>query len=137
VVTVKLNGDPAVADALSVLVKAGAWPTITVRVCVAAGLTPFVAVTVRVVVPVLVGVPDKMAVPLPLSVKVSPAGNVPVSVIAGVGWPVAVTATEPIWLRVKSAAGMLRTGAVAGLTVTARSNVAVLPDALVAWSTTG
>lgn len=73
------------ADALSALVNAGAWPTMTVKVALAAGLTPFVAATVKVVVPVLVGVPDSMAVPLPLSMNVSPAGSAPVSVMEGVG----------------------------------------------------
>ena len=57
-VTVQLNGDPTVAEALSALSKAGAWPTMTDQVVVAAGLTPFVAVMVRLDVPVLVGVPD-------------------------------------------------------------------------------
>ena len=73
------------------------------KVWVASGLTPFAAVIVRLVVPVAVGVPDRVAVPLPLSVNVSPAGSVPVSVIAGVGEPVVVIATEPAWFSVKSA----------------------------------
>jgi hypothetical protein len=82
---VKVNGAPTVADALSALVNAGAWSTITDRVAVAAGLTPFVAVMVKLDVPVLVGVPDSKAVPLPLSMKLSPAGRAPVSVMEGVG----------------------------------------------------
>jgi hypothetical protein len=44
-----------------------------------------VAVIVSSVVPLLVGVPDSKAVPLPLSVKFNPAGSVSVSVIDGVG----------------------------------------------------
>src|SRR5579875_317557 len=36
------------------------------------------------------GVPARVAVPLPLSVKVTPPGRVPVSVSAGTGEPVAV-----------------------------------------------
>ena len=75
-VTVKLNGDPRVAGALVALVKAGAWPTTTVKVWVAFGLIPLAAVMVRVVVPVAVGVPESRAVPLPLSTKLSPAGRV-------------------------------------------------------------
>ena len=43
----------------------------------AAGLIPLLAVMVTAVVPVAVGVPESRAVPLPLSVKVSPAGSVP------------------------------------------------------------
>ena len=44
------------------------------------------------------GVPDSVAVPSPLSAKVTPAGKVPVSLIDGVGLPVVVTvkvAAEP------------------------------------------
>ena len=37
------------------------------------------------------GVPERVAVPLPLLTKVTPAGRVPVSVRAGVGVPVVVT----------------------------------------------
>lgn len=73
------------AEALSALSKAGAWPTMTDQVVVAAGLTPFVAVMVRLDVPVLVGVPDSSAVPLPWSTKLSPAGRAPVSVMEGAG----------------------------------------------------
>ena len=57
--------------------------------------------------PVAVGVPDRRAVPLPWSTKVSPAGRVPVSVMAGVGEPVVVTAKAPAVPRVKSAAAAL------------------------------
>ena len=42
-----------------------------------------------------VGVPATVAVPSPLSVKVKPAGNVPVSVMAAVGEPVVVTVKVP------------------------------------------
>ena len=35
--------------------------------------------------------PDRLAVPFPLSVNVSPAGSAPVSVSAGTGMPVVVT----------------------------------------------
>ena len=37
------------------------------------------------------GVPDSVAVPVPLSTNESPEGNAPVRVIAGVGNPVVVT----------------------------------------------
>ena len=41
------------------------------------------------------GVPDNVAVPFPLSVKVTPLGSAPVSDTAGVGEPVEVTVNEP------------------------------------------
>ena len=51
--------------------------------CVSAGVTPLTAVNVSGKLPPgPVGVPDSRAVPFPLSVKVTPAGNVPVSEIA-------------------------------------------------------
>ena len=68
---------PTVPVAVSALVNAGAWPTTIVKVWVASGLIPLPAVIVMLVVPVAVGVPDSRAVPLPLSVNVSPAGSVP------------------------------------------------------------
>jgi hypothetical protein len=97
-VTVKLKGDPVEAEALSALVIAGLSPTWTVKVWLVV-LTAFVAVIVSSVVPLLVGVPDSKAVPFPLSVKFNPAGSVWATVIEGVGYPVAVIATAPVWLR--------------------------------------
>ena len=41
------------------------------------------------------GVPAIVAVPLPLSVKVTPAGSAPVRVMVGVGPPVVVTEKVP------------------------------------------
>src|ERR1700712_641070 len=86
-VTVKEPEVPAVKVVLVALVKTGGWPTVTVRVWVAFGLTPLPAVRLSGYVPPLpaAGVPDRVAVPLPLSVKVSPAGRVPVLLITGVG----------------------------------------------------
>src|SRR5260370_32314520 len=46
-------------------------------------------------VPVAVGVPLSVPVPLPLSRNVTPAGKAPLSVILGVGDPVAVTLNVP------------------------------------------
>jgi hypothetical protein len=40
-------------------------------------------------------VPLSVAVPLPLSVKVTPFGSAPVFVIEGAGLPLVVTAKEP------------------------------------------
>jgi len=81
---VKLRGEPTVAEALAALVMAGPSPTWTVKVWVVVPMA-FVAVIVSAVVPLLVGVPESRAVPLPLSVKFNPAGGVTVSVIEGVG----------------------------------------------------
>lgn len=41
------------------------------------------------------GVPEIVAVPLPLSVKLTPAGRAPVSVSVAVNEPVVVTENEP------------------------------------------
>ena len=41
------------------------------------------------------GVPARVAVPLPLSTKVTPEGSAPVSLSAGVGNPVVVTVKVP------------------------------------------
>ena len=92
------------------LVNAGAWPTTTVNVCVASGLIPLLAVTLKVVVPVALGVPCSRAVPVPSSVKVSPAGRVPVSVMAGVGEPVVVMATAPVLVQGEVGRGRARDG---------------------------
>ena len=56
-----------------------AWSTVRVKLRVAAGMTPFVALTVIGYVPPVfaAGVPDSVAVPSPLSVNVSPGGSVP------------------------------------------------------------
>ena len=75
--TVKLNPDPTVAVALLALVKAGPVPTTTVMVPVASGSIPLLAVIWRFVDPAVVGVPDRVAVPLPLSVNVRPSGSGP------------------------------------------------------------
>ena len=48
-----------------------------------------------------------MAVPSPLSVKVTPAGSAPVSVRAAVGNPVVVTVNVPAWPTVKVALAAL------------------------------
>jgi hypothetical protein len=59
-------------------------PTVTVKVWVAVPVL-FLAVMVNVDVPPAVGVPEMVAFPLPLLVKVSPAGSAPVSVRVGAG----------------------------------------------------
>ena len=47
------------------------------------------------------GVPLKLAVPFPLFLNVTPAGNVPVAIRNGVGVPVAVTVKLPATPTVK------------------------------------
>ena len=78
------------------------------------------------------------AVPLEFAVNARPVGRVPVSVIVGVGEPVATIATAPAWFSVKDAvAPLVMTGAAAAFTVTVSAKVAVLPDTLVAVIVTG
>src|SRR5579862_7700879 len=91
VVTVKLPELPTTRAALLADVMAGAWLTVRVKDWVASGTTVLVAVMVSGKTPLAVGVPDSVAVPLPLSTKVTPEGSAPVSVRPGVGFPVAVT----------------------------------------------
>ena len=71
--------------------------TVSVKALVAAEPTPLLAVNVMeyaLLVPAA-GVPDKVPVPFPLSLKVTPPGSAPVWVKAGVGAPVAVTENVP------------------------------------------
>jgi len=72
------------------LTGAGA-PTVRVKAWLAGGATPFEAAMVMGYVPLAAAVPDSMAVPLALSVKVTPEGRAPVSLIAEAGMPVVVT----------------------------------------------
>ena len=54
------------------------------------------ALIVMLKVPAAVGVPLRVAVPLPLSLKVTPPGKAPFRVSDGVGEPVAVTVNVPL-----------------------------------------
>ncbi len=74
-----------------------------VKVWVALGLPPFVAVIVNGYVPPVpaAGVPERVAVPSPLSVNVTPVGSAPVSDNPHVGDPVDVTVKVPAWPTVK------------------------------------
>ena len=68
--------------------------TVKENVWVACGLVPVAARSLKVYGPVVTGaVPLKVAVPLPLSVRLSHAGRVEsgATVMAGVGGPIAVT----------------------------------------------
>ena len=97
VVMLNVPAVPIVNEALFALVMAGAWLTVSVKLCCAGEPTPLVAVMVSGYAPPVAadGVPAIVAVPLPLSVKVTPAGSVPVRVMVAVGPPVVVTEKVP------------------------------------------
>src|SRR5712692_9055074 len=95
VVTVSVPAAPTWKVATFALVIVGGWPTVSVKLCVAFGLTPFCAVNVMANVPDAVGVPLSVPVPLPLLRNVTPAGKVPLSVMLGVGDPLVVTLNVP------------------------------------------
>ncbi len=85
-VTVNEPAVPTVKPTEFALVIAGARLTVTVNVWVAFGFTLLDAVRLNEYdPPAPVGVPDRVAVPLPLSMKLSPAGSAPVRPIAGAG----------------------------------------------------
>src|SRR5271169_3935767 len=92
-VTVNEPEEPVVNVALEPEVMAGAWSTVSVKDCVAFGLTPLLAVMVIGYVPPVpaAGVPAREAVPFPLSLKLTPEGSVPLSASPGAGLPVVVT----------------------------------------------
>src|ERR1700719_469296 len=104
VVTLKDPKVPAENVAVLPLVIAGACGvpvSVSVSPCWASGDKPLLAVK-RMLngLPASVpGVPPSVAVPFPLSLKVTPAGNAPVSVIEGLGEkPVVITVNEFDWL---------------------------------------
>ena len=74
VVMVNVPARPGLNAALFALVIAGAWLTVRVKLCCAGEPTPLVAVIVSGYAPPVAadGVPAMVAVPLPLSVKVTP-----------------------------------------------------------------
>lgn len=98
VVTLNVPAAPAVNVVLLALVIAGAWSTVSVKFCVALLPTPLLAVMVNEFVPPVPapGVPLRVAVPSPLSTKLTPEGNVaPPSLRVGFGKPVVVTVNVP------------------------------------------
>src|SRR5882762_7810079 len=95
VFTVNVPAAPTWNVAAFALVITGGWPTVSVKFCVALGVTPFCAVNVMANVPDAVGVPLSVPVPLPLSTNVTPAGKAPLSAMLGVGNPVVVTVNVP------------------------------------------
>src|SRR3984885_6048301 len=92
VVTVKVPESPAVKVVDAWLVIAGASFRIAVNVCVTVPWS-FLAAMVTTKVPpwVAFGTPEMVAVPLPLSSKVTPEGRAPVLVSDGTGNPAVVT----------------------------------------------
>jgi len=90
VVTVKVETLPTVGVTRELLVNFGGVPMVMVKACVTEPLA-LVAVRVRMEVPAVVGVPEMVAVPLVLALKVNPAGRAPVSASVAVGEPVVVT----------------------------------------------
>jgi hypothetical protein len=89
-VTVNVPRFPVTKVVLFALVMPGAWFTVRVKLFVALGVTPLLALKVIGKLPVCVGVPDSTP-----PEKLTPVGKVPTSEIVGVGKPVAVTVNEP------------------------------------------
>ena len=98
VITVNDPEVPTVNVAVLALVIVGASSTVSVKPWLAAEPTPLPAINVMgYVLPVPVaGIPPKVPVPFPLSVKVTPLGSGPDSVRLGAGEPVAVTGNAPV-----------------------------------------
>src|SRR6266851_4577104 len=95
VVTLNVPAAPTWNEVAFALVIVGGWPTVSVKFCVAFGVTLFCAVNVMTNVPDAVGVPLSVPVPLPLSTNATPAGKAPLSVMLGIGVPVVVTVNVP------------------------------------------
>jgi len=94
VVTVKLPGAPTVKVALFALVMAGAWSTVSVKLCTAFGTAPFAAVIMMGYVPPVPAAGVPLSRPL-VELRVTPVGSGPVSLNVGAGKPVAVTLNDP------------------------------------------
>ena len=95
VVMVNVPAVPTLNAVFAALVIAGPALAVSVKVCVALGVIPLAAVMVRLEVPLAEAVPASVAVPLWLSVKVTPLGRVPDFVMAGIGNPVATNRKDP------------------------------------------
>ena len=129
VVTSKLLEMSVVNVVAAALVIAGARlaATVSVKLWVAAGDTPLEAMIVNGYVPALpaAGVPERLAVPLSLSTKVTPEGSVPDSLSEGVGSPVVVTVKPLATLTVNVvAAALVIAGAWGAATVSVKLWVA-------------
>jgi len=129
VVTVNVPRVPTVKVVLLALVIAGAWSTVSVKLCI---VLPELLVALKVsgyVPPVpAAGVPLRTPV---AGANVTPVGNVPVSLNVGLGVPVAVTVNVPGVPTVKVVLfALVITGAV--LTVSVKGCVAAVPTPLLA-----
>jgi hypothetical protein len=94
---------PATVPVIVQFVEQFTAVTESVNDCVAFDPTPLLAVSVTGFTDADVAVPVIVAVPLLLSVKVTPPGSEPVRCSAGVGFPVAVTVNVPFTLAMKVA----------------------------------
>ena len=130
-VTVKLPAVPTVNVVELADVMAGAASTVRVKDWVAGLPTPLEALMLKEKLPLTVGVPDRVAVPLPLSAKPTPAGSVPVSERESVGLPVEVTVKLPALPSV-NVVELADVMAGAASTVRVKDWVAGLPTPLVA-----
>lgn len=92
-VTIKVPAVPTTNVVDAALVIAGASFTVRMNVWVAGGLSPLVAVIVRGYTPPVPAAPPpaRVAVPSPLSVKLTPPGSAPLTLNLGAGNPVVVT----------------------------------------------
>jgi hypothetical protein len=92
-VTVNVPAKPSTKVALFALVIAGAWSTVSVKVCVPSAPAPLWAMIVNEYVPPLPAAGVPLSVPVVASV--TPLGSAPVSLMVGAGNPVAVTVNVP------------------------------------------
>ena len=109
--------------------------TANVKLCVALGETPLLAVIVSEYVPPVptAGVPPSVAVPFPLFVKVTPLGRAPDSLSDGVGDPVVVTVKLPAVPTANVVLfALVMLGAVPWFTVNVKLWVAAVPTPLLA-----
>jgi hypothetical protein len=114
------------------LVIAGPWLTLSVKLCEVLPELLLALMMIGYVPPVLAaGVPLSVAVPLPLSKKVRPFGNAPVSVRAGVGNPVVVS-VKVLAVPTPKAALLALVIAGASPTVSVKTWVAAVPTPLLA-----
>src|SRR6185295_443995 len=91
------------------------WVTVRVKLCVASGGTPLPAVKVSGYGPAVPGpgVPLRVAVPSPLSVKLTPSGRTPVlEIVSTGGQPLVVTVNDARMSTVKVVwSALVKTGA--------------------------
>jgi hypothetical protein len=125
VVTLKLPAVPVTKVVLLALSMVGGWSTVSVKPCVALGLTPFCAVIIMLYVPPVP--PPGVPLRTPALVNVTPVGRAPVSLNVGAGNPVAVTAKEPAVPTVKVVLFALVTVVVCGATTVSFRVFDVLP----------